>query len=346
MDKHELSQVPALLLEKDLSLRVGTRDLHEGASDELIVEVAWSGICGSDLQVLKSGAWVEYWPATLGHEVAGTIVSEGHPIFPAGTRVVVDSRIACHACRSCQISPRLCENLTWLGESRPGGFAGRLAVPEAMLFRIPSSTPLEHAVLSEPLAVVLCALDQAMADERSRSPQDIMILGYGPIGALCAADAQRRWPNSSLTVVEPGQERAQYARDQGLTVLDPGDPITSPVDLLIEAAGYPMAMTDAMDRLAPGGTLLLVALGDSQVTISPATIVEHGWQIHGSIGFDDAHMEEAMSLLGDPMNLYAHVITHRLSLVEVPDFLADGIHSSSLKVIMTPNRGSSKPGVG
>ncbi len=63
----------ALLLDQQLALSLGTRELPAPAPGEALVRVAWAGVCGSDLHVLETGAWVAYWPATLGHEVAGVV---------------------------------------------------------------------------------------------------------------------------------------------------------------------------------------------------------------------------------------------------------------------------------
>ncbi len=63
----------ALLLDRELTLRTGPRELPEPKPGEVLVRVEWAGVCGSDLHVLRTGDWVSYWPATLGHEVAGTV---------------------------------------------------------------------------------------------------------------------------------------------------------------------------------------------------------------------------------------------------------------------------------
>src|ERR1039458_7506625 len=104
----------ALLLDEQLHLRLGTRQLPAPVPGEALVRVAWAGVCGSDLHVLGTGAWVAYWPATLGHEVVGVVQDcPGREIAP-GTTVVVDSRLPCGKCPGCQVAPSLCYEMSWL----------------------------------------------------------------------------------------------------------------------------------------------------------------------------------------------------------------------------------------
>jgi D-arabinose 1-dehydrogenase-like Zn-dependent alcohol dehydrogenase len=79
----------ALLLDEQLALCLGTRQLPPPLTGEALVRVLWAGVCGSDLHVLRTGEWVNYWPATLGHEVVGVVQEcTGAEVAP-GTVVVV-----------------------------------------------------------------------------------------------------------------------------------------------------------------------------------------------------------------------------------------------------------------
>jgi threonine dehydrogenase-like Zn-dependent dehydrogenase len=75
-----VADVPAFLLGADLGMTVGRRTLADPGPDEAVVRVEWAGVCGSDLHVMRTGAWVTEWPATLGHEIYGRVV--GGPRLP------------------------------------------------------------------------------------------------------------------------------------------------------------------------------------------------------------------------------------------------------------------------
>ena len=210
----------ALLLDEQLALSLGTRQLPPPLAGEALVRVAWAGVCGSDLHVLRTGEWVAYWPATLGHEVVGVVQEcPGAEVAP-GTVVVVDSRIPCRRCAGCQKAVSLCENMSWLGEAMPGGFARHLVVPVTSLVRCPPQIEPAVAVLAEPLAVAMHAVSSLM-----RRPDDVLVLGYGPVGALVHLELARRWPGLAMSVSEIFGPRRQLAMALGarLAPLPPGD---------------------------------------------------------------------------------------------------------------------------
>lgn len=322
----------ALLLSRDLDLHAGARELPGPGPGELLVAVAWAGVCGSDLHVLATGDWVAYWPATLGHEVAGRVIESRAETFPVGTPVVLDSRIPEDTADGKLRADRLSPDLQWLGEARPGGFAHAVVVPAVSARAVPASLDLADAVLAEPLAVAMCALDQLPS-----LPESVLVLGHGPIGALVHAEARRRLPGVRVTVAEPNAARADLARDLGAdqvagTAAELGD---TTYDLVIDGAGYPDAFADAVARTARGGTVLLVALGHAASGIVPADLVERGLTVRGSVGFDDHHLDDAIAVLAAGPGAYRPLVTHRVPLAELPGLLADpAARSTAVKILM------------
>jgi len=126
------------------------------------VRVAWAGVCGSDLHVLKTGAWVSYWPATLGHEVVG-VVEE----CPGGEVPVHHGRGGFAACPAgsapVALRPLALHQMSWLGEARPGGFARHTVVAVTSLVTCPTHLEPAIAVLAEPLAVAMHAVSRLSA---------------------------------------------------------------------------------------------------------------------------------------------------------------------------------------
>ena len=155
---------------------------------EVTVRVEAAGICGTDLHVYETGAYVTAAPVTMGHEFSGTVIETGeevHTLSP-GDRVVGDSRVSCGACEFCKKSlPNLCASLGFIGEVREGAFTEEILLEERSLVRIGTSVPFETAVLAEPLAVSIHAFRQAFADPREAAgSRGALVLGAGPIGAL------------------------------------------------------------------------------------------------------------------------------------------------------------------
>ncbi|GAB6902321.1 zinc-binding dehydrogenase [Kineosporia succinea] len=313
------------MLQQDLTYEIGTRELAPREPGEVLVEVAWAGICGSDLHVVNTGAWVSYWPATIGHEVTGRVLESDNPALPVGTGVVLDSRIPRRRDDGALRADRLDADLAWLGEERPGGFAGLVTVPAESAFPVPDSLDLEDAVLAEPLAVTLCALDGVRS-----APDRLLVLGFGPIGALTAAAARRRWPSCAVEVVEPGAGRAELARSMGFTVLDAPEGL---FDVVVDAAGYPGALQAAVRATRNGGAVLLIALAHGPSSVESAMIVERSLSLTGSHGFDDEHLRQAITFLAEAPHEFRPVVSHRLRLAELPGFLTHG-RPDAVKVLI------------
>lgn len=343
----------ALLLDRDLELVLGSREIDPPLPGEVLVRVAWAGVCGSDLHVLASGAWVAYWPATLGHEVAGVVEAcPGGEIRP-GTAVVVDSRLPCGKCPGCSQAPSLCHNMTWLGESRPGGFARWLVVPVASVVACPEGTELAVAVLAEPLSVAMHAVSRLPAPPAGPA----LVLGYGPVGALVHLELVRRWPGLAVFVSEPNAERAELARALGAqvvaapapgaggtatseTVVAGGDgaPGGHRFALVVDAAGYPQSLATALRAVANGGTVLVVALNAQAVPLVPSELAERAISIVGCIGFD-AELPEAVRVLASAPDRYRPLVTEAVLLEEAAGRLAElGRQPSVGKVVVRPWR--------
>jgi len=317
-----------LMLDKTLTLRVGEFDTPALAAGDVRLAPEWAGLCGSDLHVLHTGAWVDYWPAVLGHEVIGTVTDPGTSTLAVGTRVIADSRYACGNCADCARSARFCGALTWLGESRPGGFATQLDVTATRVSVVPDGLASDVAVLAEPLAVVMRALDAV-----HEAPSTILLLGYGPIGALTHREAVRRWPEAAISVSEPAAHRAAGAALAGADVLS-DSPQDSGFDLVIDAAGFPGAVRAAFSAARRGGSVLLVAIGDHPIGLTSQEFVEKGVSLFGGIGFDDGDIDRALVVLAANPDAFADIVTHRIDLTAFPEFLGNLAGANAGKVLI------------
>ncbi|WP_344314260.1 alcohol dehydrogenase catalytic domain-containing protein, partial [Agromyces allii] len=168
------------------------------AADEAVLEIAFGGVCGSDLHYWRhgaAGASVLREPMVLGHEIAGTVVvAAADGTGPAaGTRVAVhpltphgDGRTPWPADR-----PNLAPASSYLGSAlhlphTQGGFARRVALPARLLHAVPDALPLDVAALAEPAAVAWHGLERA-GDVRGKR---VLVIGAGPIGQLVVAVAR------------------------------------------------------------------------------------------------------------------------------------------------------------
>jgi threonine dehydrogenase-like Zn-dependent dehydrogenase len=329
-----MSTMPAFLLGRDLSMSVGERALPSPGRCEAVIRVGWAGLCGSDLHVMRTGDWVAEWPATLGHEIYGTVerAPEGGALA-AGDAVIADSRIACGKCTWCRAGERdRCVGVTFVGEARPGGFAALCALPAEMLHSVPPELAGSTAVLAEPLAVVLHALSQLRT-----APRHVAILGHGPIGALAHIELRRRYPEATVEVAEPAALRARLARALGATgTTNAADLDDGAFDTVIDAAGYHGSLTHAVKAVAPRGQVLVLALSGAEVPMMPRELVERSIAITGANAFID-ELPEAIARLADEPWRYEPVVTDAVSLTELPGAARRQLdHPEAIKVLVCP----------
>jgi threonine dehydrogenase-like Zn-dependent dehydrogenase len=302
----------ALLLDRDLALRKGRLNVPEPLPGELVVRVDWSGVCSCDLRVLRTGERVARWPAMLGHEVAGTVESCPGGELPAGSLVVIDPREQAH----------------------PGGFAGHVLTGSGQVVPCPDGLEAAIAALAEPLAVAMHAVSRVPGP-----PERAAIFGYGPIGALVHLEITRRWPEAGVAVVEPEASRRELASAFGADVPSQRELAAWCPDLVVDAAGYPSALADALALCPDGGTVLAVALGHGPVPVVPAGLaglVGREITLAGSMGFS-GELADAVAVLAADPDRYRPVITDAILMDEAPGRLPGLLRSPSPgKVLIRP----------
>lgn len=255
-----------------------------------IVSVGYCGICGSDLAEYRSGPVMispsrhplsgHAPPVTLGHEIAGRVGAK---------RVTVDACWRCGRCEACvNGNYNRCRYGGSIGLHSDGAFAPLVQVPEYMLVELPDGVGDEAAALTEPFAVALHCLDRAGA----RAADDVLILGFGPIGsaaAMCArAIGARPW------VVEPHYGRRTQAETLGFRTLDAGDDLprrlrpalgAGGAEVVIESTGTPAIVPIAIECARRGGRIVLVGLSDAPSSVSAARLVLFERSLIGSLGY-------------------------------------------------------------
>src|SRR5271169_2631372 len=151
----------ALLLTDYRELALTDMPKPAAGPGEIVVRVRACGICGSDIHGYDGSTGRRIPPLVMGHEAAGTVAEAGAGVaaFRIGDRVTFDSTVYCGHCFFCRRGDvNLCDNRQVLGVScgdyrRNGAFAEYVAVPENILYGLPSSLPFEHAAMIEAVSI-------------------------------------------------------------------------------------------------------------------------------------------------------------------------------------------------
>jgi L-iditol 2-dehydrogenase len=246
----------------------------EIASDtDVLIRIKMVGVCGSDIHYYREGRigdQVVKFPFVVGHEAAGIVERTGSKVtrVKAGQRVAIDPAVYCGSCDQCRAGrEHTCRKLLFLGcpDQIDGALCEYVVLPEICCFPIKDNTTFEQAVLSEPLAIAVYAVQQAKLPARA----NVAILGAGPIGMSVFHVLQHK-DVADIYVSDKIPERLDYA--QQLQAKWCGNPDTTDVaaviskiqpallDVVFECSGDPEAYQDAIDILKPGGTFVIVGI--------------------------------------------------------------------------------------
>jgi (R,R)-butanediol dehydrogenase / meso-butanediol dehydrogenase / diacetyl reductase len=216
------------------------------------LDVAYAGICGTDLHIAASEHVRARPGVVLGHEFVGRLAAPSGQL-PAGQPVFVNPMVHCGTCEACRAGRvNACRHLTSVGVDYPGGIAGRTVVPEYGLYPLPADTDLVAAALIEPVAVAVRAVRRSGLQVGQRAH----VVGGGPVGCLVALVATVG--GATVTLSEPSDDRRRHVADLGIDLVAQPEDLDQPVDVVFDATGHPAVAPALLRWLRVGGTAVVV----------------------------------------------------------------------------------------
>lgn len=316
---------------------------------EVLVKVAASGICGSD--VLE---WyrIKKAPLVLGHEITGEIVSVGSEVkqYKIGDRVFVSHHVPCNTCRYClEGQHTACETLQKTN-FYPGGFSEYIQVPQLNVDRgiyiIPEEMSFEDGTFIEPLACII----RGQRTAGFQSAKTLLVLGSGMAGLLHIAYA-RATGLSRIIATDVSDYRMNAAKQAGADfVINSKENVLEQLlkvndnrkaDYIVVSTGAPAAFAQALQCIDKGGTVLFFAPTSTGEPVSLP--INDYWRdgikfvfSYGGAPYDLLLAVEMIRSKRIPVN---KMITHRLGLAQAGlGFKLVSEAKESIKVIIEPNR--------
>lgn len=331
---------------------------------EVGVEVAWCGICGTDLHEYLEGPIFcptqetphpisgEAAPVTMGHEFSGVVYELGDGVddLEVGQHVVVEPYIIDDSVDAGPESHdyHLSENMNFIGlAGRGGGLGERLSVKRRWVHPISSNIPLDQAALIEPLSVGYHAVERA----GEITPGDVaLVTGAGPIGLLTAAVLKAQ----GATVVI--QELSQLRRDKALSAgvadyaFDPRETdVVAEVRKLsadgrgaavgFECTSVQPALDALLDAVRPTGKIVIVSIWGKPASLDVQKVVLKELDIRGTIAYVNSH-PKAIALVESGKVDLAPFITGKIGLEGLIDEGFDTLinrNETAVKILVSPS---------
>ncbi len=296
---------------------------------DVLIRVDVTGLCRTDLKIVRVGHRDLVLPRVPGEEVVGTIeaVGDGVRQFKPGERVYVYPGLWCGRCPACQAgAENLCREMQIMGFHRDGGFAPHVTVPAQSVIPVPEGLTADEAVFAEPLSCCLNALERG----NLRAGERVGIWGAGPAGTLLARAA--RALDAEPLNIEPHQRRRELIG--GVATAD-----GARFDVAVVAVGDQEAYREALTHLTPRGRLVVFSglppRGDRPgVSFNQLHYMEQ--TLVGAYGCCYRHGEEALALIADGRVTVADMVSHRLPLSQLDEALTLVAQRAGMKILLYP----------
>ena len=283
-------------------LRLDSFETDALGAHQLQVDVAYGGICGSDLHYYHHGGFGTVRikePMVLGHEVSGIVRVVGSAVqnYKAGQRIAISPSRPCGQCQYCQKGQHNhCLDMRFFGSAMrfphvQGAFRQTLVIDASQAHPLNDSLSLSLAALAEPLSVGLHAIQRA----GSVFGKQVLVTGCGPIGTLLIG-ALRRAGAARIVAVDIADKPLECARAMGADetiniaknseALAPFAVNKGVFDVMFEASGNDRALRSGLDVVAPRGVIVSIGLGGDS-TLPLNQLVGKELELRGTFRFHE-----------------------------------------------------------
>jgi len=247
------------------------------AAGEALVRVHRVGICGSDVSGYLGKMPFYSYPRIPGHELGVEVLAVGTGVtnVKPGDRCSIEPYMNCGHCHACRKgASNCCANLKVLGVMTDGGLRERFVLPAVKLH--PSATlTFDQLALVETLAIGCHAVDRSGL----AGGENCLVIGAGPIGLSCVVFA--KLTGARVIVLDMNRERLDFCRrvmgvDETVLLSDKIQDDLRRVtdgnlpDVVVDATGSHVSMSNAFGYVAPTGRLVFVGLTTQDVTFKHA----------------------------------------------------------------------------
>ena len=328
---------------KGRGIEVATVDSAPPGPGEVQIEVAFTGICGTDLHIAHGHMDERTGERRIiGHEMSGIVVNVGEGVeqWSLGTPVTVMPLVWCGECATCESgNTHICERLTFVGIDSPGSLQQLWNVPQDIVIGLPSGISMRDAALIEPVAVAHHDVERG----RVAPGEFVVVVGGGPVGLLIAVVAKER--GADVLVVELDEFRRGVVESIGIATLDPREHDVAAVvaersggagaAVAFEVSGSQPGLTTAIETLCPRGRLVAVGIHPQPREVDVKRIFWKELEIYGARVYERSDYAAAVELVASGGIPAEAIISRVVPLADAPEaFAALAAGGAVMKVLI------------
>jgi len=330
------------------NIKIKQMEIPEIDDSEALLKVKACSICGTDRKIYKKGREKISGEQILGHEISGEIVEVGSEVefYKQGMRVSIAPNIGCGYCFVCrQGLEQLCPDFKALGIGLPGGFAEYVKIPAEALRRgnvtvLPDEMSFGKGALIEPLACCYNAYESL----NIKPGENLLVFGAGVMGNFHLL-LNRNLGTGKIIMVDVEKKRLEFSQKMAADYTLMNDEqleetiyeITEGrgMDNIITAAPVSAVQKQALDLLAVGGKINFFAglAGDKKIPVSTNDLHYKQQVLTGTTGSSVNQFRRTLKIAADTNINIGQMITHCISLEDLPDILGDdNIFKNNMKI--------------
>ena len=317
----------------------------------VLLEVNFTGICGSDIHYWQHGRIGHYVvkdPMVLGHESSGTVLEVGKSVtmLKVGDKVAMEPGIPCRRCVRCKEGYyNLCLDMAFAATPPiDGTLAKYYVLPEDFCYKLPDHVSLEEGALMEPLAVAVHITKQS----RIKQGDSVVVFGAGPVGLLCCAVA-KAFGASKVIAVDIVKHRLEFALDFAATGSYESQKISAQenaqnlrdqhnlglgADVAIDASGAAPSVQTAIHVLRNGGSYVQGGMGGDEITFPIMAACTKELKISGSFRYGPGDYENAVLLVASGKIDVKKLISRKVSFDDAEQAFEDIKNGRGIKVLI------------
>ncbi|MET9803948.1 NAD(P)-dependent alcohol dehydrogenase [Streptomyces sp. NPDC006368] len=279
---------------------------------DVLIEIAYAGICHSDIHQARDGWGEGIFPMVPGHEIAGVVTETG----PGVTRYRVGDRVGVgcfvDSCRTCAYCEQGLEQYCTRGstptyngrdkngEPTYGGYATHIVVDENYAVRIPDTLPLDVA------APLLCAgitLYSPLVHWKAGPGKKVAIVGLGGLGHMGVKIAHAM--GAEVTVLSQSlrkrEDGLKLGADHFHATSDPETfrQLAGTFDLIVSTVSAPLDFTAYLALLKTDGALVNVGAPEEPVSLNLFSLIGGRRTLAGSMIGGIAETQEMLDFCAE-----------------------------------------------